>query len=146
MYSFTGATINGKSINIHVLDNHAANVSPTLAPSLTDKIKNRILSQTGLSPRNTDNVDYDISGTITGYSVSVSGVQNTQTATLNRLTVNVEIKFVNKLDAKSSFTQTFSRFADFSATQQLQAVEASLIDEIGTNLADDIFNKAFVNW
>ena len=146
VYSFTGATIQGKTINIHVLDNKARNVVPTLSPTLTAKIKSRILSQTGLSPMNTDNTDYDISGAITGYDVTVSGVQNVQTASQNRLTITINITFKNKLNPKDDFTQSFSRFADFPGDQTLQTVEAGLIETIGDQLAYDIFNKAFVNW
>jgi len=146
VYSFTGATIQGKTINIHVLENRAQNVVPTLSSSLTDKIRSRILSQTGLAPVNSDNTDYDLAGQITMYQVSVTGVQQTQQATQNRLTIAVNITFTNRLDEKANFTQSFTRFADFPATQTVQAVEASLIDDIGKQLADDIFNKAFVNW
>src|SRR6185437_8457990 len=110
------------------------------------QIRSRILSQTGLSPVNTDNADYDISGAITGYDVTVTGVQNTQVATKNRLTIAVQITFKNRLNDKASFNQTFTRFSDFAATQTLQNVESSLIDDIGNQLSDDIFNKAFVNW
>jgi len=146
VYSFTGATIAGKTINIHVLENRARNVVPTLSATLTDKVRSRILSQTGLSPVTTDNADYDISGRIVAYEVTVTGVQNTQQATQNRLTISVEVTFANRLDEKADFTQTFSRFADFPASQTIQNVEAALINDIGTQIADDIFNKAFVNW
>jgi len=146
VYSFTGATIEGKNINIHVMENRAMNVVPTLNSTLTDKIRSRILSQTGLAPVTTDNADYDISGAITAYNVTVSGVQNTQQATQNRLTITVDITFKNRLNEKANFNQSFSRFADFPATSSLQSVETSLINDIGTQLADDIFNKAFVNW
>jgi len=146
VYSFTGATIAGKTINIHVLENRAQNINPSLVPTLTSKIRGRILSQTGLSPLNSDDVDYDVSGSIKNYITTVSGIQNTQTASQNRLTVDVEIVFKNRLDQKANFTQTFSRFADFPANQTLQNVEGALIEDIGTQLADDIFNKAFVNW
>lgn len=146
VYSFTGATIEGKTINVHVLENRAQNINPALVPNLTGKIRNRILTQTGLASRNSDEVDYDIKGFIKAYTVSVSGVQNTQQATQNRLTIDIEITFKNKLNEKANFTQTFTRFADFPATQTLQAVEGGLIEDIGTQLADDIFNKAFVNW
>lgn len=146
VYSFTGASIDGKNINIHTLDNKARNVVPTLSPSLTSKIRERILSQTGLAPITGDNADYDISGAITAYNVTVTGVQNTQTASTNRLTISIQIKFENRLDEEANFTETFSRFADFSATQTLQSAEAGLIEEIGDQLANDIFNKAFVNW
>lgn len=146
VYSFTGASIQGSTINIRTLDNKARNVVPTLSPALTSKIRSRILSQTGLSPVNTETADYDISGAITQYNVSVTGVQNTQTASQNRLTISVQIKFENRLDEKANFTETFTRFADFAANQTLQSVEGKLVEEIGDQLANDIFNKAFVNW
>lgn len=146
VYSFTGASIPGKSINIHVLENKARNVVPTLSPALTTKIRNRILSQTGLSPLNNDNADYDITGTITAYEVTVTSIENNRTATQNRLTIGVSVNFKNNIDEKGSFTQSFSRFADFPASQTLQSREGELIEKIGNELADDIFNKAFVNW
>lgn len=146
VYSFTGASIEGKTINIHPFDNKARNVVPTLSPSLTSKIRSRILSQTGLAPVNTDDADYDLSASITGYEMTVSGVQNTQQATQNRLTISLAVVFKNRKNKKSDFKQTFSRFADFPANQTLQAVESKLIEDIGNQLADDIFNKAFVNW
>ena len=146
VYSFSGATIEGKNINIHQLENKARNVVPSLSSTLTNKIRSRILSQTGLSPVTKDDADYDIAGAITTYDVSVSGVQGVQTATKNRLTVSIQITFKNRLNEKADFTQTFTRFSDFDATQILQNVEGPLIEDIGTQLADDIFNKAFVNW
>ncbi len=146
IYSFSGATIEGKNINIRLLENKAQNVVPSLAATMTDKIRSRILSQTGLTSVTLDNADYDISGQIISYAVTVTGAQNVQSASKNRLTIAVQIKFKNRLNDKASFTQTFTRFSDFDATQTLQSVQNQLIDDIGTQLADDIFNKAFVNW
>lgn len=146
IYSFSGASIEGKNINIHQLENRARNVVPSLSATLTEKLRKRILSQTGLSPVTSDDPDYDISGKITTYEVTVTGAQGVQTATKNRLTIAIEITFHSKLNEKSDFTQTFTRFADFNANQLLQSVEGTLIDDISTQLADDIFNKAFVNW
>lgn len=146
VYSLTGASITGKTINIRTLENRALNVVPTLSPSLTDKIRNRILSQTGLAAVNTEVADYDVKGVISGYNVSISGLQGTTQASNNRLTISVDVTFTNRLDEKASFKQTFSRFSDFEANVQLQAVEGRLIEDIGNQLADDIFNKAFVNW
>ncbi len=129
-----------------MLENRARNVVPSLSATLTDKIRSKILSQTGLSPNTSDNADYDISGNITTYEVTVTGVANVQTATKNRLTIGVQIIFKNKLNPKANFTQTFTRFSDFDASQTLQNVETALIEDIGNQLSDDIFNKAFVNW
>ena len=145
IYSLSGATIEGKNINIHQLENTARNVVPSLSTTLTSKIRSRILSQTGLKPVTSDDADYDISGAIVGYDVTVTGVQNVQ-ATKNRLTITLEITFKNKLNEKANFTEKFSQFSDFDASQILQNVENALIQDIGTQLADNIFNKAFVNW
>ena len=150
IYSLTGASIAGKTINIRTLENRAMNVVPTLSTALTDKIRNRILSQTGLAAVNSENADYDMKGTIIGYSVGYSGTQtgaNGQpVASQNRLTITVEVDFKNRIDEKASFKQSFSRFYDFPAAQQLQSIEAAAIEDVGNQIADDIFNKAFVNW
>lgn len=145
-YSFTGAAIEGKTINIHPFENRALNIVPTLASNLNEKIRSRIISQTGLAPVNSEDADYDITGAITGYNVSIAGVENSSSSSTNRLTITIEIKFINRKNPKADFKQSFSRFADFSASQQLQSIESGLIADIGTQLAEDIFNKAFVNW
>ena len=146
VYSLTGANIAGKTIFIASLENKAPNVNPTLATVLENKIRSRILSQTGLTSVNSENSDYELRAIITGYSVTVSGAQSNTMASQNRLTITLQVDFVNKLDEKASFKQSFSRFQDFNANQQLQSVEDGLTEKIGNELADDIFNKAFVNW
>ncbi len=148
IYSLSGATITGKTLYMPPLENKALNVVPTLSSTLTAKLQNRILSQTGLAPVNNQDADYHIIGAITNYAVSVSGTGSAQNAlaSQNRLTISISIKFVNKKDPKASFDQTFSRFADYPSTVALETQEATLIETIGDQLADDIFNKAFVNW
>jgi len=146
VYSFSGATIEGKNIYMHQLENKARNVVPSLSTTLTNKIRSRILSQTGLKPVTKDDADYDMTGSITAYEVTVTGAQSVQVASKNRLTISVQVVFKNRLNDKADFTQTFTRFSDFDASQILQNVEAALIEDIGNQLADDIFNKAFVNW
>jgi hypothetical protein len=146
VYSFTGAAIEGRTINIHFIENNARTVVPSLSATLTEKLRQRILSQSSLSQVNNDMTDYDVSGAINGYDVTVASVTGKETSLLNRLTITVSITFKNKLNEKANFVQSFSRFADFSSDQNIQNVEVKLISEISDQLADDIFNKAFVNW
>ncbi|MCC7029277.1 MAG: LptE family protein [Chitinophagaceae bacterium] len=146
VYSFTGAAIEGKTINVHFIENKARNAVPSLSASFTEKLRQRILSQTSLSQVNSDKTDYDLQGEITDYSVTVASISGTETSTKNRLTITVNMQFVNNKNEKNNFTQSFSRFADFNADQNIQTVENALIASISDQLADDIFNKAFVNW
>jgi hypothetical protein len=146
IYSLSGANVEGKTIKFGFIENKAAIIMPQLSPTLSEKIKSKILNQTSLSILNNDKADYEMSGTITNYDISVSGVSNTQTANQNKLTINVEINFVNKLDSKKSFKKTISKFAPFSATANFQSIEKQLIDLICADIADAVFNDAFVNW
>ncbi len=146
VYSFTGAAIEGKTINVHFIENKARNIVPSLSATFTEKLRQRILSQTSLSQINSEEADYDIQGDITDYNISVASITGTETSSKNRLTISVSIEFINRKNEKNNFTQTFSRFADFNADQNIQTVENALIATISDQLADDIFNKAFVNW
>jgi len=146
VYSFTGAAIEGKTINIHFIENNARLVAPTLSPTFTQKLRQRILSQSSLAQLDKETTDYDLTGNITNYDITIPSITGTETVSANRLTITVSMSFKSKLNSKSDFTQSFTRFADFSATQNLQTVETRLIDEISDQLVDDIFNRCFVNW
>ncbi len=146
IFSLTGANIQGNTCNVHFIENATASVAPRLSGILTDKIRNKILNQTTLANNTGDNADYDISGQITAYNIGVAAVSTADVSTQNRLTITVEIQFENMLDSKNNWIQSFSKFADYPSSQNIQSVELQLMEEISTDLADQIFTKAFVNW
>ena len=137
-----------KTVRINFIENRAPYVNPQLSPTLTDRLKQKITSQTRLSSTTNDNADWELSGEIRDYSVSTSGVTSAngrQQSSINRLTVSVHI---TKLDQKANKTEEYdvSRSFDFSANQSLQQAEAALLDEMIRNLTDEIFNRIFSNW
>jgi Lipopolysaccharide-assembly len=148
IYKFNDSSIdpNAKTINVHFFDNQAPIVNPTLSQKFTDELRNKILDQTRLTQVNSDSVDFDISGAITGYSISNAAVTNIEQASATRLTITVNVVFKDNLDSKKSFTQSFTRFADFPASESIDQVADNLIQTIDDQLTDDIFNKAFSNW
>lgn len=147
IYSFSGASISPdtKTINVGYIENNAAIVNPTLSQTLTESLKDRIVSQTGLSLVRTT-ADIEFEGSIVDYSVKPIAIQGNEYASQNRLTITVKIKFTNNKDESKNFEQAFTRYSDFPGTSNLANVEAELIKTINTQLIDDIFNKAFVNW
>lgn len=135
-----------KTVRIMTIDNRAPYVNPQLTPNLTDRLRNKITNQTKLTLTNSDNAQWIISGEIRDYSVSTTGVTSAngqQQSSINRLTVAVHIT-VNKQNKVDEYD--VSRSFDFSATQSLQAAEASLLNEIVRNLTDEIFNRLFSDW
>jgi lipopolysaccharide assembly LptE-like protein len=152
IYKFQDITIppEVKTVRVNFIENRAAYINPQLSPTLTDRLKQKIVNQTRLSQTNKDNADYDISATITDYSVTTSGVSTTNgksQSSVNRLMVGVHIILVDHTKPDEPPREfNVSRSFDFSANQSLQRAEAELLDEMVRNLSDEIFNNIFSGW
>ena len=133
-----------KTVKVNFIENRAPYVNPMLSPRLTDRLRQKIVSQTRLSQTNNDNADWDIKGYISNYTSTTSGISQQQVAT-NRLTVTVHISLN---DQRSNKTQEYdvSRNFEYSASKSLTQAESELADEILRGLTDDIFNRIFSNW
>jgi hypothetical protein len=134
-----------KTFRVNYLENKARYVNPQLSPQLTERVKQKIIGQTRLRQTNSDDAHYDISGYISDYNVSTSGIAN-QTASTNRLNVTFHLVFKNTLDQTKDIETDVAYSLDFSAQKTLQDVEAASLDDIIKNLTDAIFNKIFSNW
>ena len=146
-YSFKDISIppEVKTARINYFENKARYVNPILSPQLTDKLRQKVVSQTKLTQIQGDDAHYEISGTITDYSLTTVGISNQQSAS-NRLNVTVHIIFKNRLDDKKDFEADITRNFDFNANLSLQQAEQQLNETMIRNLADEIFNRIFSNW
>lgn len=148
-YSFSGASISPdvKTVSIKTFQNVAPLAQPTLSQTFTESLKDIFITQTNLTLVEKGG-DLQFEGKITGYSVAPVAIQGSQfsTASLNRLSITVQVKFINTKDEKQNFEQTFTRFADFDASKNLASVENELIKDINSQLSQDIFNRAVTNW
>lgn len=146
-YSFTGASIppDVKTINIMYFPNNASLVAPTLSQKLTDGMRDKFTSETSLDLVN-DGGDLILEGSITNYRTSPVAIQGDDQAALNRLTITIEVTYTNTFEENMSFESSFSRYADYSSSDNLNDIQEGLIEEINTMLIEDVFNKAVVNW
>lgn len=134
-----------QTVSIYNFTNQSANGNAQLNQGMTDALKNRFITQSNLRLIPSGG-DIEFSGVITGYSVTGMAAQANQTTALSRLTITVQIDFVNNTKPGDQWSQSFSRFADYSSTQSLLDVEAQLLQTIYFQLVEDIYNKALVNW
>ena len=146
VYKFDDTSVNPnlKTIRIQIIENRAPYVNPQLSPSLTERLRQRIVNQTKLKQTNGDNADLDVTGEIRDYAVTTTGISNQQAET-NRLTVTLHIIVNNQLDNTKKEID-ISRSFEFSARRSLQEAETQLLDEMVRNLTDDIFNRMFSTW
>lgn len=147
--SLDGASIpkEMRTVNVLVFENNAPLVVASLSSQFTEELKTRIRNQTKLSI--TPNEPHAVfSGNITGYDITPVAIQDNKqpTAGANRLTIRVQVKYVNNLNPKRSFEESFERFKDFKLVGSLQSLEGPLIKDVTAQLTEDIFNRAFAQW
>jgi len=134
-----------KTVKLNPLENRARYINPQLSPRLTDKLRQKITSQTKLTQVNNDNPDWEINGAITDYSFSTSAISNQQVVN-NRLTVVVHVTIVKHKQDEAIEDYDVNRSFEFKGDLSYQQAEAALGDEMIRTLADEIFNKLFSKW
>ena len=146
-YSFTGASIppEAKTVSVQYFPNQAQLINPTLSNDFTTALRDAMMNQTSLDMVDSGG-DLAFEGEITDYRTTPVAITAGQTAALNRLTITVNVRFVNVFDETKSFETKFSHYEDYPSDQELNSVQESLTGTIIEALVEDIFNKALVNW
>ena len=146
-YSFSGTSIQPdvKTVTINYFEYKALKVNPTLSNDLTEAMKDKFRKLTKLEQVDIDG-DLEISGAVTGYDVRAAAVTANEVAAMNRLTVTASLKFTNRKYPEEDFEKSFSAYSDYDSTNSLDAVEASLCEEIVEKLVEDMFNASVAQW
>jgi hypothetical protein len=134
-----------KTFRVSYLENKAQYVNPQLSPQLTEKLKQKIINTTRLRQINTDDAHYDISGYVSEYYTSTSGISGNNAST-NRLNISFHLVFKNMLDEKKNFEADVPANIDYPATQSLAQAEAANSTKIVSTIVNAVFNKIFSNW
>lgn len=145
-YSFTGGnTGDAKTIQVDFFPNQAPLIEPTLSQRFTQDLQDLFTRQTNLTLVQAGG-DLHFEGEITDYRVNPMSATADQTAAQNRLTIIVNVRFTNRLNEKDDFEKQFSFYYDYPASQQLNSVLDSALDEIFERITQDIFNASVAKW
>lgn len=152
IYSFTGASIPAgtETFQVNFFINEAGNrpgstIEPGLDQDFTVALQDLLLNQTNLSLVG-DGGDLVFEGEITQYSITPTTSTANNTAAQNRLTMGVNVRYLNTLNEEDSFEQRFSFFYDFDANLQLFDIKDSANREIFERITQDIFNASLAKW
>lgn len=147
-YKFNGSALNYdiyKTINISEFPIRAALVYPPLQQTFENKLLDTVTRQTRLQEVD-GNADLEMTGEITGYSLSPQAVGEDAYATETRLTITVRVKYTDNKNPENDIDQTFSAYRQFSSTLMLTDVQEDLCSEISDELVNLIFNATLGNW
>ena len=145
-YSFTGTSVGAaKTISIQTLTNRAPLTPPAYTQTFTEDLKDNFLRQTSLDLIKSEG-DLQLSGHISRYTSGPIATTGTETTSQNRLTVTVQIKFVNKLEPTQNFDRSFTRFEDYTSEASLSSVQDDLFAIITDQLSQDIIQASIGSW
>lgn len=146
-YSFSGASISNesKTVSVSYFKNTAGSTQPMLSQIMTEKLKDYFVDQTNLTLVNITG-DLSFTGEIVKYDISPIDIKSNEVAGKNRLSISVNVKFINQQNDAGNFEQNFTRYRDYESALNISDIETILIEEITSEIAEDIFNKSVVNW
>lgn len=147
-YSLSGVSIpdNIRTYQVDFFQNQAAFVEPGIERTFTLQLQDLILNQSSLDLVN-KNGDYIYQGEITRFFIAPMTATASNTASQNRVTIEVNLRFTNTKDDEASFEKKFSFFHDYDANTPLQgAALDTALEIIFDQITQDIFAETLAQW
>ena len=146
-YSLSGINIPAdvNTFSVQYFNNQASYVNPSLSQKFTEQMKDKFLRETSLTLIGQDG-DFKLSGSIVDYRTeSVASDPNTGSSK-NRFIMTVRVVFECPKHPEMNFTENISKFQEFNATETFQSIEASLSEQVSTQIIQEVFNKVALKW
>lgn len=134
-----------KTISVSNFPIRAALVYPPLQQTFENALLDYITRNTRLQVVE-NGADLEMTGEITGYSLSPQAVTENALASKTRLTITVRVKYTDTKNEKNDVDQSFSAYQDFDSSEMLTDVQDQLCNEISKELVDLIFNATLGDW
>ena len=146
-YSFTGASIpeHLNTVAIPLVEDNTVSTVTGLDDEMTRLLVDRFVRQTRLSLENDEqSADALLRVVINRYTNQPTSVSGQEQATRNRVTVAVQVTYVDQTTGTDLVSRSFSAFEEydpFDPSQEETAALAAL-----EKIADDVFTAATSNW
>ena len=147
VYNFTGTgKIDAETFQVNYFQNTAEVVEPGIERTFTLRLQDLIQNQTNLSLTNS-NGDLLYEGEITQFRITPMTATANQLAAQNRLTITVNVRFVNRKKEDDNFEKPFSFYYDYPGDELLTGpVLTAALEEIYERITQDIFNASLAKW
>lgn len=150
IYNFSGSNTTAKTVQVNFFQNYAdqspgSTIEPGLDRDFTNALQDLITNLTSLTLTG-EGGELVYEGEIVEYRISPMSAQANQTASQNRLTMTVNVRFFNNVEEESDFEKRFSFFFDYPAAASLPSIQAEAHEILFERITQDIFNESLANW
>ena len=146
-YTFKGITV-PPDVDTYYVENFTLRIgaSPAaLEVVIAEELRKKIREGSRLRDNDTE-PDVEFTGVITRYGVEFAGATAGDEAALNKLTMSVNIEYIDNVDDERSYKKNYSQFTTFDASVDLQDIEEGLITTLVDEITEQIFNDAYTDW
>lgn len=146
-YNFTGTgKIDADSFQVNYFQNNAPIVEPGIERTFTLALRDLIQNQTSLTLTNSG-ADLVYEGEIVEYRIAPMTATADQRAAQNRLTIGVNVRFINNKNPEENFERRFSFYYDYTGSEQLVGSQLqTALEAIYERITQDIFNASLAKW
>ncbi|WP_129746383.1 MULTISPECIES: LptE family protein [Flavobacterium] len=147
VYNFTGTgKIDAKTFQVNFFQNNADLIEPGIDRTFTLALQDLIMNQTNLNlVSNGGDLVYE--GEITDYRITPMTATADQQAAQNRLSIRVNVRFMNKKKETDDFEKSFEFYYDFPGRDlPTGSVLNEAIRVIFERITQDIFNQSLAKW
>lgn len=147
VYNFTGTgKIDAKTFQVNFFQNNADLIEPGIDRTFTLTLQDLIMNQTNLNlVSNGGDLVYE--GEITDYRITPMTATADQQAAQNRLSIRVNVRFMNKKKETDDFEKSFEFYYDFPGRDlPTGSVLSEAIRVIFERITQDIFNESLAKW
>lgn len=147
VYNFTGTgKIDSKTFQVNYFQNNAELIEPGIERTFTLQLQDILQNQTNLNLVKSGG-DLSYEGEITNYNISPMTATANQQASQNRLTITINVRFVNNKKESDNFEKSFNFFYDYPATVQLTGSNlTTALKVIFERITQDVFNESLAKW
>ena len=136
-----------ESFSVKTFDNNATNTPLSYSATLTENVKDAIQNNTSLNLSGTpEDAQLEIEGVINNYSITPVALQDGDQAAKNRLSVSATFTIFIKEPEEDQMVVNSNRFVDYDSNTDLGIVESTLLEEVNSQIVQDIINQLFSNW
>ena len=136
-----------KMFIVNPIKNNAPNAPINYSPNLAEAIKDGIQNGTRLKlATSADEAQIEIEGTVVNYSISPIALQEGDNASQNRLSVSVKFDIFINAAEEDEMHLVSTRFFDYNSSTDIGTVESQFLEEITTQVVQDVINKLLSNW
>ena len=136
-----------KMFIVHPIKNNAPNAPIYYSSNLAEEIKDGIQNGTRLKLATSEGeAQIEIEGTIVSYTINPIALQEGDNASQNRLSVSVKFEIFITAAEEDEMNLVSTRFFDYNSSTDIGTVESQFLEEITTQVVQDVINKLLSNW